>query len=406
MSSRQLRLVALVSRIRTTTEAKVLSFAAVGSHGREWLSRLASSALTLAALALPASAQSPANVDYPSWVVSQIADSIGAPGPVRLLSADDPGGIHVELVRLLAARGYRVTESDDATPIRWTCGENLRERACVVEVGAGAYKRESVVSRPRDAGGAAAGEPVVAIELHPLHVQRAAMLDVARAGDNFLVLTSTDVRMIASADAGRTIAAQPITTSRIWPRDLRGLLRVTTNAIDVFLPGVRCRGTISPFVVTCADEGDAWPIGLQNTGMTPGRNTFATPEGLIFYDTASIGGDRFVVVGEGGVLTFLDARRQVVARGAAAEHVLGLSGSCAAAPFVVVGGRSADRGADVLRLFGVVNGQVAPMPSTFTLPGILTALWVDADARGGTAIVHDVAGGRYEAFHLTLSCAR
>jgi hypothetical protein len=140
--------------------------------------------------------------------------------------------------------------------------------------------------------------------------------------------------------------------------------------------------------------------------MTPGRNTFATPEGLTFYDTASIGGDRSVVVGEGGVLTFLDERRQVVARGAPAEHVLGVSGSCAAAPFVVVGGRSADRGTDVLRLFRIVNGQLAPTPSTFTLPGILTALWVDADARGGTAIVHDVAAGRYEAFHLTLSCAR
>jgi hypothetical protein len=400
--------VASVSRTRTSTEAKVLSFAAVGSHGREWLSRLASSALTLAALAvaLPASAQSPANVDYPSWVVSQIADAIGAPGPVRLLSADDPSGIQAELVRLLAARGYRLTESDDATPIRWSCGENLRERVCVVEVGAGAQKKVSAVSRPRDAGGAAAGEPVVAIALQPLHAQRGAMLDVARAGDNLLVLASTDVRMIAIAEAGRTIAAQPITTLRIWPRDLRGRLRVTANAIDVFLPGARCRGTISPFVITCADEGDAWPIGLQNTGMTPGRNTFATPEGLIFYDTASLGGDRSVVVGEGGVLTFLDERRQVVARGASAEHVLGLSGSCAAAPFVVVGGRSADRGSDVLRLFRVVNGQLAPMPSTFTLPGILTALWVDADARGGTAIVHDVAAGRYEALHLTLSCAR
>jgi len=397
-----------VSRTRTSTELKVLSFAAVGSHGREWLSRLASSALTLAALAvaLPASAQPPsAFKDLAYELASIIASGIGTPGPVRLLSVDDGSGTEAELVALLAARGFVVTKSLDAPLVRWSCGENLRERACMAEFG-GIENRRSMTIRLRDWDRAAEGEPAFVIELQPLHTQRAAMLDLAKAGDRLLVLTPADVRLIAIGEPDRPIASQPIVTSRIWPRDLRGRLRVTGNAFDAFLPGVRCRGTIAPFVLACADEGDEWPIGFANTGIAPGRNTFATPAGRIFYDAGYVDDDRWVVVGERGVLTFLDGAGRVVASGGPAEHVVGLSATCVDTPFVVVGARSADRDADLLRLSGVVNEQLVATPSTVRLPGLLTALWADANAHGATAIVHNFAAGLYEAFHVTLSCAR
>jgi hypothetical protein len=388
---------------------KVLSFAAVGSHGREWWSRLAWSALTLAALALPASAQPPsAFKDFTYDLAGLIASGLRTPGPVRLLPADDGSGIQAELVALLAARGITVTTSDDATPVRWSCGENLRERACAADIGAGVNRQTRMIVKPRDAGSAAKREPAVVIELQPLHAQRAAMLDLAAAGDNYLVLTPADVRLIALGEPDRPIASQPIVTSRIWPRDLRGRLRVSANAFDAFLPGVRCRGTVSPFVLACADEGDEWPIGLANTGMRAGRNTFATPEGLVFYDAASIGDDRWVVVGEDSLLTlrFVDRQRQVVARGGSAEHIIGLHANCVDTPFVLVGARSADRNADVLQLSRILDDQLISTPSAVALPGFLTALWTDSSRRGVTAIVHNFATGLYEAFHVTLSCAR
>jgi hypothetical protein len=245
------------------------------------------------------------------------------------------------------------------------------------------------------------------IELQPLHTQRAAMLDVAAAaGSHLLVLTPAEVRLIAVGEPDRTIASQPIVTSRIWPRDLRGRLRVTGNAVGAFLPGVRCRGTISPFVLACADEGDEWPIGFANTGIAPGRNTFATPAGRVFYDAGYIDDDRWIVVGERGMLTFLDGAGRVVANGGPAEHVIGLSTDCVETPFVLVGERSADRDLDVLRLSRTVRDQLVSTPSAVRLPGLLTALWSDPDTHGATAIVHNFAAGLYEAFRVTLACAR
>jgi len=55
-------------------------------------------------------------------------------------------------------------------------------------------------------------------------------------------------------------------------------------------------------------------------------------------------------------------------------------------------------------VWGALNNLGARL--TLVLPGILTSLWTAQGGRVATAVVHDVNAGRYEAFHLTLSCAR
>ena len=115
-------------------------------------------------------------------------------------------------------------------------------------------------------------------------------------------------------------------------------------------------------------------------------------------------------MGERGVLTFVDPRGRAAARADPADHAAGFPDSCAAdGPYVVADARGPDTNADTLRLFRVLDGtRLVPLPSTVTLPGALTALW-SADAAGAaaaTAIVHDINAGRYEAFHISLSCAR
>jgi hypothetical protein len=66
----------------------------------------------------------------------------------------------------------------------------------------------------------------------------------------------------------------------------------------------------------------------------------------------------------------------------------------------------------VLHLARVVGTSLVPEASTIALPGVLTALWSarmpsrPQDDREAVAVVHDMQTGRYEAFHLSLSCAR
>jgi hypothetical protein len=90
-------------------------------------------------------------------------------------------------------------------------------------------------------------------------------------------------------------------------------LRAEGDAFEVFLPGVTCRGSSMRFALACADEGEPWPIGIENAGMAASRNTFATPEGFSFYEAAPLDGGQWLVVDQQGTLTFLDAQRRVVA---------------------------------------------------------------------------------------------
>src|SRR5262249_46216399 len=142
--------------------------------------------------------------------------------------------------------------------------------------------------------------------------------------------------------SGRVVSSQPIKTSRVWPRDVRGLLRVTGTAFQAFLPGVTCRGTTMPFALGCADESEPWPIGLDNGGGAASRNTFATPEGVAFYEAAPIAGGGWLIVGDQAVLTFLDPQRRVTTRASASDHVAGFGDSCGGdASYVITTTRSA-----------------------------------------------------------------
>jgi len=407
---------------------RVLSFAAVGFHGREWRTRLASAALALATLSIPASpfgfAQGDpeftegsaqpleAFVDLAPDFASKIASALGPGAAAVVAFAPEQSRMQSEVVRLLAARGVRIVERGDAALVAGDCSMNLRERVCVAEIRRGDDRRVVMTTRVRDRAGDGGTEPIVGIELRPIYTQRRPMLDVAQAGDRRLVLTADAVSLVENDPAGaRAIASHPITTARVWPRDVRGRLRVAASSFEAFLPGVTCRGTVTPFTLACADESEPWPIGgLANNGMAPSRNAFSTPDGFTFYEAAPIGSARWLVVGERGVLTFVDPRGRAAARADPADHAAGFPESCAAdGPYVVADARAPDTNADTLRLFRVLDGtRLVPLPSTVTLPGALTALW-SAEAAGAaaaTAIVHDINAGRYEAFHISLSCAR
>jgi hypothetical protein len=401
-----------VRRRSRATDVRVLSFAAVAFHGREWWPTLMLAALALTTSPVPALAQPPAPfVDLVPDFASSIARAVGTGAAVRVAFPPDQARVQTELVRVLAARGLRTSENGDATLVNASCSTNLRDRVCVAEIGRGDARRVVITSRTRAPGSDPDAAPIVGIELRSIYTQRAPILDVATAGDRLLVLTPDALVLVADAsganDGGRAIASKPIATARVWPRDLRGRLRVAGQNVDAFLPGVTCRGTINPFALVCADDSEPWPIGLDNSGIAPSRNAFSTADGFTFYEAAPLGGSRFLLAGERSVLTLLDAGRRTALRTDPADHVAGFSDACAAdAPYVIADSRTAESDRDALRLFRFADARLVPTGSTTTLPGALTALWSATTPGPATAIVHDLSAGRYEAFHLTLSCAR
>jgi hypothetical protein len=397
----------------------------VGFHGRGWWTpafalagfgvagRSASSALMFLLAAAPAWSQPSSIQDFAERIVSALAPGAA----VRLVCTGDDGRAQRELGRLLSDRGVRLSDATDGTTtVRCSCLENLKEHVCLADIGDGSARRVVTTIRPRDAAAAAPQAPIVALELRPLHAQRELMLDVAAGTDgSLLVLTPTALIVVPAPSKEGASApppslqpmSRPITTARVWPRDLRGRLRTTRDGFEVFLPGVTCRGSSAPFTVSCVDEGEAWPIGIENSGIVANRNTFATPEGFSFYDAAALGDQGWLVVDQQGVVTFLDSRRRVVAKGDAADHAVALQAPCASDRYVATTARALDqeRG-DVILLSRVAGDRLASVPSTVVLPGLLTALWPAPDNRFATAIVRNLHAGRYEAFHLSLSCTR
>ena len=347
---------------------------------------------------------------------ARIAAALPPGATVRLVCPGDDGRTQRDLAQMLSARGIRLGEvADRTTTVRCSCLENLRERACVADIGEESARRVVATTQPRDRAEALARDPIVALELRPLHAQREPILDATFAGSALLVLSPTAVTQISIVPLTPVPPPQsvPVTTSRVWPRDLRGRIRATADGFEVFLPGATCRGSLTPFALNCADEGEPWPIGIENAGIAPSRNTFATPEGLSFYEAASLGGDQWLVVDRQGILNVLDANRRVAAKGEAADHVAALRSACAPDSYVVTTIRSQDaEGADVLRLSRVAGSVLVPQGSTIALPGVLTALWpapalwLPQGERVAMVVVHDVRTGRYEAFHLSLSCTR
>ena len=387
--------------------------AAVGFHGREWWTRAAAHALTLVVSSAIASSQPADFTDLLSDLSSKIAAMLAPSQAVRVVVGGGVSALQSDVVRLLRARGLTIVDGDAATTVRVGCGENLREYACTAEISGSGESRVVHATRPRDARAAASGEPFVALVLRPLYAQRGVMLDVAVAGDQLLVLEPGGVSLRArtenSGESPPAAAFAPVSTSRVWPRDVRGRLRLTPRGFDAFLPGVTCRGTLKPFAVVCSDDSEPWPIGIANTGLVASRNYFMTPEGLAFVGAAAVAQStdaRWLVADPHGSLAFLDEKRSVIKRDGSADDLVSVTERCLPGSQVIAASRARDADDNDELIHVRIAGDALVLASRAKLPGLVTALWAAPGDRMATAIVRHENGARYEAFHVALSCTR
>jgi len=390
---------------------KVLSFAAVGIHGRECRARAVGASLALV-VAVSGFAQPLSSQDVAAELAARIASVVTPPEPIQLSTADADAPLRADLVRLLRARGLQVADAATVT-VRVTCGENLRDDFCAADIERRGGRQVVAVSKPRVSGTDRAVEPSVTLTLRPVYAQRAQMLDVAPVADQLIVLEPGRLTLRPRrAEANETpppIASVPVLTARSMPRDVRGRVRATGESFEALLPGVTCRGVVKPFSANCADEGSAWPLGIDNSGIVASRNHFSTPEGLGFFGVASIGtsaAPAWLMADDRGALVFLDAQRAPAGRAGAADDIIRIQASCSAGAYVVTSSRAAGaEDVDEVQLQRIVERALVPV-ATVRTTGIVTALWADAGASHATAIVRSGTVPRYEAFAVSVSCVR
>ena len=391
-------------------------------HGREALTLVNGCALMLSLLAAPQS--TPPSFPYQDLVpelVEKIAASVTPVPLVRLVvapgdDADRPRARQLErdLSEKLTARGLRVVDRADGTAIvTVTCSQNLRERACAAEIRKAGASQVVTATRPHDAGHPPPTSPVLALDVRTLFTHRTPILDVVLSGDRLFVLEPAALSRYQRRDnewlADRS---RPIASLRVPPRDIRGRLQLDGTTIVALLPGVVCRANLDALNVTCADEQQAWPLGVENTGIAVGRNYFTTPEGLAFYGAAPLAAEadaRWLVTAPEGRLLFLDSgRRALESAVSAGDEVAAVDTACVPGSFVILAARAGPGLADAeaLQLFQVIGRRLLPLASPVVLPGPLTALWAAPGARTATAVSRDTSSGRYVAFQIAIICGR
>lgn len=234
---------------------------------------------------------------------------------------------------------------------------------------------------PRSTGG-------VSIEKRLIWQQDEPILDVASTGPDSLVVL-TPFALIRTAPRQEI----PIATARPWPRDMRGRLEISGNAVTVKLPGVNCAGAWTPeLTLNCGPADAPWSLAA-------GRNYFdgrvgARKAAPPFYTAAQANSLWFLALTDGATGIFDAAFERVGTVHGWGSDIAAAPVRCGGAP-VVLATRPGE-GRDSVQAFSIVDRTAAPIGEPAEFAGPITALWP------GIAVVHN---GKYQAYALSVVCA-
>jgi hypothetical protein len=342
----------------------------------------------------------------------EIANLVATGETVRVTAATAEHASHAQaLSSLLERRGMRIAQQPEGiTTVTCSCAVTLRERVCVALVRKAGTSQLVEARRPADNTSAPPLSTPMVLELRPLVNQRAPILDVVATDTRMLVLDPSSVSRYDRTEQGwRLRDAKAIASTRGWPRDVRGRIVATSTSFEAYLPGVVCRGAIDPLSVSCVEQQAAWPIGIENQGITSARNYFSLSSGVSVYTLAPLDSDagaKWMAVTRDNQLVMVDAAGTAIDPPiAAGDEVARLTAPCASGNHVLTTSTGFD-GGDAIRLFRVAERQLRPATPPAVLPGSLTAMWPAADTTTATVVSRNPVTGGYEAFQVRVSCGR
>ena len=273
------------------------------------------------------------------------------------------------------------------------------------------------LSRPQQAQ--AAHATTLTIRKISVWQQETPILDFYQDNQNLLVLEPSQL-VLYSMDSGQWRPRQTlgIPHQNPWPRDLRGRLEVHSGEINVFFPGARCSGKISPPSLDCRSSDDPWPIGEGLVAFfSPRRNFF---NGLLAGSSAGASmppffsgatwqnGDQHV-----WLFTGTDGHTRLfqtdLATPAATFNGWGstlapVHSVCGSGWQVLTSSPADTTRPDSVQAVEISGREALPVSSPVDLPGTVEALWTAGNyGQIVNGVLHSQAG-KYEAFTLTVIC--
>jgi len=171
----------------------------------------------------------------------------------------------------------RVVKPEQAVAeVHITFSEDWQGYLLIANIQQGSTSQTVIKKLPRQQQAQAAHATTLTLRKISVWQQETPILDFYQDSQNLLVLEPNQVALY-SMDSGQWRPRQTlgIPHQNPWPRDLRGRLEVRGGEINVFLPGTRCSGKLSPPSLDCRASDDPWPIGEGLVAFfSPRRNFF------------------------------------------------------------------------------------------------------------------------------------
>jgi hypothetical protein len=376
---------------------------------------------------------SAASWNEPAALLARDVSGVTGPGTVAFtfknsssLTADQVTEIRNALFSELRTNGVRpVDPTTAATDVTITFSENAQSYVWIAEVKQGADSKIVMRSVPRaQPSTSPAASTGVLVRSALIYSQPECIIDATQLPglSPYLAILEPERVGIYRQVAGKWSLEQslPIAHTRIWQRDLRGrIVPASDHLFDIYLPGTKCSTTAtSPLRLECADSDDPWPLGNQATFFGAARNFFngVLRPGIAkqtnvapFYSGAALPRSNYTLwffAGIDGRVHQYDGFNERIVNSARdwGSGLASVNADCGT--FLVATGNADATAPDTLRAYEVADREPAPASPVTEYPGPVTSLWTASDGFSAFAIVHNLRSNQYEAYNVSLACAR
>jgi hypothetical protein len=386
----------------------------------------------LAASLSGASAQQPPPsplVNAARDLVQQILSRSGSPSAVAVtfqnlsaMSGETQEIVQTAVFNSFRDAGVRVVKPDTAlAEVQIIFSDDWQGYLWIAEIHEGTSTQMVMKKLPRPERMATGRVPTLTVRKNPVWQQDAPILDFYADNQNLVVLEPDQVALYAN-DGGQwrgryTLA---INHDHLWPRDLRGRLKVNGGQITAFLPGTLCAGSLSPPSLECRASDDPWPVdhGQIVAFYSPRRNFFS---GILsgpsagasvvpfFSGAAWPSGDQrqWLFAGTDGRARLYqnDLSTPAAVYNSWGGSLAGVHSNCGSGWQMLVTAPTDNIHPDSIQAMEIAGREAQPVSAAIDLTGPVLALWTSGKS-GETvnAVMQSTVTGRYEAFTLTVIC--
>jgi len=357
-------------------------------------------------------------------LIRRTASFVGSRAPAKVTLSNISSLADAELAGIRREFETSFPEAADGMPaeIRLTVSENQSQYLLTEEIRKGEESRVWITGWNRPSASAASGFGLT-MEKSLIWEQEEPILDLAISENSMLVLSASRLALYQrQGDAWQEKQSVAFAPANPWPRDLRGRLRMTGGRVQVFLPGMECRGAIGGNLsLDCHPSQEPWVLesgrrGILLANFALERNYFDGHVVLQDGSRRTVPPFYAAAAGEdsGGtfwLLSLLDGQTGVFTGSfetvgtvpSWGSDLVGINAPCAGGSQVLATRPGDGNEPDAIQAFSIVNRAPNPVSAPLAFGGAVTALW-PATASAALAVTSDPASGKYAAYLVTLAC--